>query len=180
MSDEGQPNGSGEWSFPCAIDAPHPPGKAIDLLEALAKRGKLPGFERTGDGTCRVSAHGTPFDRDVEIAATTRGDGSRVELSLAWRRQAPAIYAAVLLLAIWPGVVLTDSFLSGFGWYNAIARATGPVEPWFTWAWYLPLTVLPAPFMFRGALRKSAESSAEHAGEQAQKIRAALSGSAAR
>lgn len=150
------------------------PDAAIDRLEALAKRGKLPGFERTGEGACRVAAHGTPFDGTLGVACEGDGTGSRVTLHHGLNKRMPLIYAAILVVVVWPGVVLTETFLTGFGWYNALAAMTGPVEPWFTWAWYVPMTALPAPFMLRSAWRKSVASSGEHAEEQAQKIRSVL------
>ena len=157
--------------------APVPASEAIDRLEALAKRGKLAGFERTSGASCTVAAHGTPFDGSLDVSGEEAEGGSRGELSHGLAMKWPVGYGVILLLVVWPGVVLTESFLVGFGWYNALAGMTGPVEPWFTWAWYIPMTLLPAPFMLRSAVRKSLASSREHAGEQAQKIRAALLGS---
>jgi hypothetical protein len=51
-------------------------------------------------------------------------------------------------LTVYPGVLLTDSLLATyFLWY--------PRSIWFTCAWYLPITVLPVPWMWKWAWGES-------------------------
>ena len=136
-------------------------------LHTLSKRGKLPGFEKNpSDAICAVAAHGAPFDSRLLLAIK---DGQlRFECRLL--PMMPRIFAILLIVAVWPGLPLTDTFLSSFDWYNAMLSSIGIK----TWHWYLPLTVLPTPFAFRGALMKSRSSAQESAMEQIEKIRSVL------
>jgi hypothetical protein len=46
------------------------------------------------------------------------------------------------VVSIWPGVWFTDSMLSTyFDWY--------PRSQWFTYAWYIPLSLLGIPAMWK-------------------------------
>lgn len=138
--------------------------EVVARLESLSKKGKLAGFEREG---CAASfaAHGTPFDGRVEVAVA---DG-QARFSLRMGRKAPAIFAAALLISIWPGLPITDGFLQSMLWYEQLTAG------WFdTWMWYIPLCALPAPLAFRSALRKSRESATDHARETTERLRAVL------
>ena len=83
----------------------------------------------------------------------------------------PRVFAALLIVTIWPGLPLTDDFLSSFQWYEHFVGRTG-IQ---TWYWYLPLTVLPAPFAFKGAIKKSKASAYESAIETIEKLGKVLS-----
>ncbi len=144
-------------------------------LEALSKKGKLAGFERgrtggagtPGEADARFAAHGHPFDGLVLVRAT---DG-RADFELFMPRKMPVIFGVILALTVWPGLPITDSFLYGFVWYERLMGLTGWLD---TWVWYLPLTLLPAPFMLRSVVRKSRTAAMEHARETVERVRAAL------
>ncbi|GJM18406.1 MAG: hypothetical protein DHS20C14_06190 [Phycisphaeraceae bacterium] len=149
------------------VAAPLAPPAVLDTLERLSKRGKLAGFRRIDARTFGATAYGNPFDRELVGTADAAGEGSRVGFALAWKRKLPGVFLATLVLSAWPGVHLMDSLMNTwFGWY--------PNAFWVTCAWYLPLTVLPAPWAWSVAMKRSRRSSDEHAREQIEKIRAAL------
>jgi len=150
------------------------PGDAIAALERMSKRGKLAGFRRIDDRTFAAAAHGTPFDRELVGAVEPAGPegGSRIAWSMRWKRTVPTVFAASLVISVWPGLPLTDSILSTYwGWYSGVTSAGGWLR---TWMWYLPLTVPFVPIAWFGALKKSRRSSVEHARETVEKIGAAL------
>ena len=151
------------------IETRSAPAEVIEALTGMSKRGKLAGFEKRSATSAVAAAHGTPFDSDLLIEAHEREGGCRVAFEVRLRRRMPWIFVVVLVLAVWPGLPLTDSFLLGFGWYERLM--SGPVE---TWMWYLPLTIIPAPFAVRSAIRKSRVSAREHALETIERIRATL------
>ena len=136
-------------------------------LHTLSKRGKLPGFEKDTQGAlCSVAAHGTPFDSELRV----HHDSGSLSFECRMLPMMPRVFAILLIVAIWPGLPLTDSFLSSFDWYNGLLGSIGLK----TWHWYLPLTILPTPFAFRGAIMKSRASAHESALEQIEKIRSVL------
>lgn len=137
-------------------------------LSKMSKRGKLAGFEYNGGpGAAIADAHGTPFDSDLVIEYT-KGE---VQFSLQLRKKMPGIFMALLLVSVWPGLPLTDSFMFNFEWYE---RLMG--ESIQTWMWYLPLTVLPIPFVWKSALKKSKASAHTHAVETIEMIKGTLDG----
>lgn len=141
-----------------------------EALRKMSKRGKLAGYQ-SGDaeGSAIADAHGTPFDSDLRIAWASQGDATRVRFDITMRRKMPIVFALILLVTIWPGLPLTDSFMQSFGWYERLMGDS--IE---TWMWYLPMTVLPAPFAWRSAMKKSKASAHRHARETIEKIRATL------
>lgn len=145
-------------------------GEVIDRLTAMSKRGKLAGFEREKipeGADAAFAAQGTPFEGLVLMRV---GEG-RVSFDLHMPRKWAVIFSAVLIVTVWPGLPITEAFLQSFIWYE---RLTGG---WFaTWMWYLPMTVLPAPFMLRSVLVKSRATSMEHARETVARVRAVLEG----
>jgi len=161
-----------------AEGAPHPsldalpdvrtsldPTAILSRLDALARRGKLAGFTPGhGDALFEAACFGEPFDR-VLLARAAREDGGTVlRFSTRLRRRVPAIFVAVTILTIWPGVWLTDSMLTTyFSWY------TIP-----TWWWYIPLTVVPLFWMVPRMIRKSEGVCRESAAHQIAMIRESL------
>lgn len=145
--------------------------QVLERLERLARDGKLAGFRVLGARSFEVSAFGEPFDR--RLVATLAQDGPRTRLNLKAPLVArmPVIYALIIAVSIWPGVWLTHSMLSTYwNWY-------GRWPEWVTWAWYMPLTVVPLFFMLPKMMRKSERACYEHAMEQVGKITEAVSGS---
>lgn len=142
----------------------------LSRLEALSKKGKLAGFEREagpGGSDARFAAHGNPFDGLVLVKP---GEGG-VAFDLHMPRRMPVIFGVVLVLTVWPGLPITDAFMHTFLWYE---RLMGTAEWLDTWVWYLPLTVLPAPFALRSAVRKSRRTAREHAVETVERLRPVL------
>lgn len=135
-------------------------------LERLSKAGKLAGYASGDDGhVATFAAFGNPFDGRVDVART--GDGLRFDLRMS--RRMPMIFAAALVLSVWPGLPLTDAFLQGFGWYERLTSG------WLqTWMWYVPLAAIPAPFALLAAIRKSRASAFEHAKETVERLRPKL------
>jgi hypothetical protein len=145
----------------------HPPDEVRARLTKLSKRGKLPGYESNEPGAvCSVAAHGTPFDSKLLVHL----ESNSLSFSCVLLPLMPRVFALILVVAVWPGLPLTDSFLSSFDWYNNLMGSIGIK----TWHWYLPLTILPAPFAFRGAIMKSRISAHQSALEAIEKIKAAL------
>lgn len=143
----------------------------LTRMEAMSKKGKLAGFERGGPegADAQFAAHGNPFDGLVLVKAR---DG-RVDFALFMPRKMPVIFGVILALTVWPGLPITDSFLYGFVWYERLMGMAGWLD---TWMWYLPLTVIPAPFMLRSVMRKSRAAALEHARETVERVRTSLAG----
>jgi len=132
-------------------------------LLKLSKRGKLAGYEGEDcEGIAQVAAHGTPFDSKLII---NHNDG-QLEFELRLISLMPRIFALLLVITVWPGLPLTDDFLSSFQWYEKLVASTGVK----TWYWYLPMTILPAPFALRSAIKKSKSSAFESAIETIEKL----------
>jgi hypothetical protein len=137
-------------------------------LLKLSKRGKLAGYEPScPNGLAAVAAHGAPFDSKLVLH---HRDGE-VSFELKMIALMPQLFVALLIVTIWPGLPLTEVFLDSFVWYTDFVAKTG-IE---TWHWYLPLTVLPAPFAFKGAIKKSKSSAYESAIETIEKLDKVLS-----
>lgn len=138
-------------------------GEVFSALSKLSKQGKLAGYEyESGSDEATVDAHGTPFDSDLYI----RFNDGELCFRMVMRRKLPVIFALILVATVWPGLPLTDSFLFGYQWYE---RLMG--DSIKTWMWYLPLTVLPIPFVWRSSMMKSRSSAREHAQETIEKLR---------
>lgn len=143
----------------------------VERLTKASRRGKMAGFH--GEAPRGVSGgdvlpvwfevFGQYFDRRLIVRAerdsadrgavaedAASGGGSRV-LRFENRVKTFRIWAFWVLtgLSVWPGVLLLHSMMATyFGWY--------PRAMWVTCAWYLPLTVLPVPWMWSTAWKKSA------------------------
>ncbi|HED54899.1 MAG TPA: hypothetical protein ENJ00_11975 [Phycisphaerales bacterium] len=139
----------------------------IQRVKRLSKRGKLPGFEpNPSDGFFEAIAFGNPFDYRL-IASHHPG---QIRFTAKIKPKMPTIFWIVTALTIWPGVLFTDSLLNTwFGWY--------PNETWVTYAWYLPMTILPLPWLHRSIMAKTRAAALVHAHEQIATIAKALGGS---
>lgn len=139
----------------------------LGKLTKLSKNGKLAGFESDGEYClATVAAHGTPFDSEMLI----RHENGRVLFELKMLSMMPRIFALLLIITIWPGLPLTDGFLASFTWYSDFEASTGIK----TWYWYLPLTILPAPFAWKSSISKSKLSAQQSAIETIDSLRKAL------
>lgn len=145
--------------------------QVLSNVRKLSKRGKLPGFETECPGLFRVAAFGTPFDYTLTCHAHADEEGTSLRFVLERLNRVPIIFAAILIFTVWPGVILTDSLLATwFGFYSRWSQEM----PWLTYAWYLPTTVLPIPWLWKGWSKKSLAGAEEHAREQIAKIRPVL------
>jgi hypothetical protein len=153
------------------LECPCPPDQLLAKASALAKSGKLPGFASTGaqPPAFRFEAFGEPLDHEVRATLSTDGaGGARAVFAARMLPRTPAIFAIVAALSIWPGSWATDSMLrSYFDSYD-----------WNTYAWYIPLTVLPLPFAWRRMARRSRASAFEHFREKFDALALATGGRA--
>ncbi len=141
--------------------------EVVAKLKARSKRGKLAGFdEHPRSGIASVTAYGTPFDGIL----TLHHQNNTISFEATLARKLPTIFAIALILTVWPGLPLTDSFLHNFIWYERVV-AWG-LE---TWMWYVPTTILPLPFVWRTAIKRSRSSMRTHALETIEKLRPLLS-----
>lgn len=143
--------------------------QVLDRLGQAARRGKLPEFARGGpeNALFRASALGHPFDRDLLGWAEPDGDGVRLRFGVHWRKKAPIIYIAALILTVEPGRYFLDVMIPGsWGWGSI-------------WWWYYPLTIISIPFMWLSFVRKSRKSTMETARESHEAIRTILQDGAA-
>lgn len=141
------------------------PPQIIERLETLARRGKLAGFRaRPGGVLFEAECFAEPFDRVLEARAATAGGVTTLSFTVRLLWKAPAIFAVVTALTIWPGVWLTDSMLRMyFSWYRIP-----------TWWWYVPVTVVPLFWMVPRMIGKSATLARESAAAQIAAISGAL------
>ncbi|MEO0477103.1 MAG: hypothetical protein AAF085_14200 [Planctomycetota bacterium] len=150
------------------VKTPHDAAECVKRAKRLSTRGKLPGFVDTskdGPGLFTCAA----FDYRLVIDHWNIGAFNAITFRAERLKKLPIIYAVVLAITVWPGVVFTDSLLNTwFGWY--------PNPWWFTWAWYIPMTAFPIPWIWRSVANKSRASALLHGHEQIDKIIAALDG----
>lgn len=143
----------------------------LDALRSLSRKGKLPGFDTESPGLFRVSAFSAPFDHHLTCHAHAVDEGTELRFVLERQNRMPILFAVVLAFTVWPGVVLTDSLLATwFGFYGTWSQSM----PWLTYAWYLPLTAGPIPWMWSSWSKKSRSAAEEHGREQVGKVRATL------
>lgn len=134
----------------------------------LSERGKLPGYVGNPSGALfACAAFGNPFDYSL-LASHEAG---KLTFCAKIKPKMPAIFWFVLAFTIWPGVLFTDSLLNTwFGWY--------PNETWITYAWYLPLTILPLPWLYKAVMARTRLAALVHAHEQINRIAKAVDGEA--
>lgn len=132
---------------------------ASACLVRAGRRGRLPGFDAPAAGRFRLDCDAVPFEHEIrgELGAESPS-GSKITLVLRRKPLMPAIFAVTLALTIWPGAWLTDSLMATY--WPAYGRWAQDM-PWLTYAWYLPLTVLPLPWMWKSLTRKSRAGAAE-------------------
>lgn len=136
-----------------SVTASESPESILLRLEAAAKRGKLAGFVRGGDGLFQVTDFGGPFESILTAHATPDGPATRLSFTLRIKSRLAWVYLIVLIATVWPGVWLTDSMLRTY--------FTGYDYP--TWMWYLPLTAPFVPWAMWASLRKSRRAGREAA-----------------
>ncbi len=150
------------------VRTPLGPGDALARLSTAARRGRLPDYRQVGETGFEAEAFATPFTHTLVGELVVGQDGTtRIRFTLRRPWAMPALFAVVLAITVWPGVLLTDSLLATYwptygGWTTRM--------PWLTYAWYLPLTALPLPWAWRACVRRSASMARESARETIAKI----------
>lgn len=158
-----------------ALEAPLSTDEIVIRLDTASRRGRLPGFHARPEGALfQTDAWGTPFDSDLFATAEGEATHTRLGFDVRLRRRLPSIYAMLLVLTVWPGAPLTDSLLRmWFDWYYRLTQLDffklGSFE-WFTYAWYIPICVLPLPFMWKQWMRRSHATARVSALEMIAKI----------
>ncbi len=111
-------------------------GDVFEKLGKASRRGRLPGYrDRAAQSQFDLDAFGQPFDHLLVGSVHEDGAGVRIDFTSSAKPRLPVIFALILIATIWPGLPITDSLIPGeWGW-------------WPTWWWYLPLTILPLPFI---------------------------------
>ena len=160
---------SGSIGPPSSIHAPLTRAEAMRRLDRSSKQGNLPGFEQRGDERFRALVYGDPFDRELLGVIRDDGEGCAIDLELRLLKKTPSMAVALVVISIWPGVWLTDSMIQTYfpGYPNAF---------WVTAVWYLPLTVIPLPWMMRKMWRKSERIAREELGKTVDRIARAVGG----
>lgn len=157
----------GPRSARAAVASAFSPTETLERIRTLSRRGKLPNFAVDPGANSTgftVAAFGHPFDHVLRATISPTPSGSTISCSISMALRMPLIMAVVVLLTIWPGVWLTDSMLKTY--------FTG--YDFNTWLWYIPLTVLPIPFMWRKWHQQSVRQAVEHANESLVQIRACV------
>jgi hypothetical protein len=152
------------------ITAVAAPEEILRRLDTASRRGRLAGFEaRPEDGVLFVaSAHGHPFDSLLVAHHEAHEGGSRLSFGVRMLRRMPVIFLLAIVFSVWPGVYFMDELVAQLlpNWWR----------PWVTYWWYLPLSIIPAPWMWASAMRKSRRSASDHAGETITKIAGEIGG----
>lgn len=151
------------------VRSPVSPATVIERLEATARRGQLPGFEpasHTNESAFVISDFGHPFESRLLGSIWADGSGCRIGFRSNLKTRLIWVFAAILVLTVWPGVWLTDSMLRTYFSSYTIQ----------TWWWYLPLTVPFVPLSLRSAIRRSRASAAIEALGLIEKVATALGG----
>lgn len=161
---------TGPIPAPPSVRSPVSPAETMQRLDRASKRGKLAGFEQRGEHGFRATVYGEPFDREIIGAIQPSDGGSLIDLRLRLLKKMPVMAIALIVVSIWPGVWLTDSMIQTY-------FAGYPNSFWVTAAWYLPLTVIPLPWMLRSMWRKSEGIAREELVKTLGKITAATEGS---
>jgi len=143
------------------------PALVLERLEREARRGKLPGFERAGTSGFVIDADAMPFEGRVCGTIAGTASGSIVSMAVSLKPAMPWGFFVVLVLAAWPGVLLTESFLRaalpGWGWLHTT-----------TWYWYFPLAVVSIPLAMIPAVRRSKAGAAASGAAVSQHVASML------
>jgi len=144
------------------------PSEILARLDHAARRGRLAGYRPLPDGSgFRALLYGEPFDHDLEARFESVDGETIIRFETRMRRKLPVIFAITIVLAVWPGLPLTDSLLATY--FPAY-----PNQMWVTAAWYLPLTILPLPWMLLRMWRRSRAAAEEGARKRLGEIRGEL------
>lgn len=171
-----QPAGAGplsEGSAPALpmVECDLAPEQVLERLGAASRRGRLPGYQNHGEPggvLFSVIAFGHPFDGVVTATAAPTGRVTRLAFRCRVLRRMPIAFVGAMVLTVWPGVYFMDQLMIQIapGW-----RETVP-----TWWWYLPLTILPLPWIAVSLARRTRRSLGESTRTAIDRIAAELAG----
>lgn len=141
------------------------PTGILTRLEEAARRGRLAGFEAGEKGVLfKTCAFSSPFEGELLAhAESTDSGGTRLRFSTRMKKKLLYVFVVVLLVSIWPGMPITESVLASL------------VPSWrWLWAttvwWYLPLSVIGAPWSLWVAVKRSRQEMAVSAPEMVAKV----------
>lgn len=165
----GQPSAE-PAAFP--IDQPLPelrtplsPGQILDRLTTASRRGRLAGFERGADGgSFSAALFSEPFDHLLTARLEPSTGGTIIRSQARMLKKNPVIFILVMAFTIWPGVRLTDAMIPGS--WNWIPTA---------W-WYLPITIIPLPWVWVKLMKKCRAAAGVSAHEVLTKVAAEVDG----
>lgn len=152
------------------VATPLTPAEVRERLAMASRRGRMPGY--TGNlpnGTLfHVCAFGHPFDGRL-IARVVREDPA-TRLGFQWRmpRRGPAIFAAALVLTVWPGSYFMDQAM--------IQLLPGVRELVATGTWYVPTSAISGVWAWIAVMRRTRRSVAESARRLVDRIAAEIDG----
>lgn len=149
-----------------AIRTPLSPSQVLEKLSVASRRGRLAGFDRdTTTHSFTALLFSEPFDHTLTAKVDPDpAGGSIIRSTAVMLRRMPVIFAIVLVLTVWPGVWFTDQMIPGqWGWIP-------------TWWWYLPITVIPLPWVWIKLMKKSKTGAGISAHEVLTKVAAEVEG----
>lgn len=155
--------GAGGWPSPSVLASGLAPEAVVERLRTASKRGRLPGFHEAPGGF-RLEVFGIPWERELVGRVGAVGGGSEVRLTRRDKPVMPVLWAAILVLSVWPGVLLVDTFIpSSWGWLGT-----------HVWQWYIPFTVVTNAWTWWWAVKKTNQTTAASAAEAVDRLAKAL------
>ena len=146
--------------------------EVLDRLGTASRRGRLPGFDAkpTSGALFRVAAFGTPMDSDLDARPRQVNGLVMLDFSVVAPRRLAVVLALSLVLTVWPGVYFMDQLMIQVlpGVWNWLPALPGPMS--HTWWWYLPVSILPIPWVWRGVMRRARETALVSAREAIDKL----------
>jgi hypothetical protein len=136
----------------------------LDRLGTASRRGRLPGFEGRppGGALFRVAAFGHPVDAGLDARPHQVNGLVMLDFTLVIPRRLSVILALTLVLTVWPGVYFMDQLM---------IQIVPSVRAWLpTWWWYLPVSIVPIPWVWRSVMRRARDTTTASAREMIDKI----------
>lgn len=140
-------------AVPLAVD------EILDRLGTASRRGRLPGFVPAppGGALFRVAAFGNPVDGNLDARPRPVDGGTHLDFTLGIPRRLSVVLAAALAVTVWPGVYFMDQMMIQF---------LPGVRGWLpTWWWYLPVSILPIPWIWRSIMARARSTALQSARE---------------
>lgn len=154
-----------------AVSCALTPAGVLERLATASRRGRLAGFENHAEPNgvlFSVAAFGQPFDGVLNARGEAGAGGTTLRFEERVLRRNPAIFVLALAFTVWPGVYFMDQLMIQFlpGVRDAVPTA---------W-WYLPITVVPIPWLWRTVMRRTRAAVRASALHSIERIAAELDG----